>query len=130
MTPWWSPPSCSSTVQPRAASGSRWAHCTGRWCAACSTTAYVASPPMAEPGDAKATVDEFLSRQREMYAGGELEPVAELLADHVVWHVPGASPIAGDYRGREAVLGYFRRRRELAGGAMEITKRAEAYSSE
>ena len=49
-----------------------------------------------------------------MYAGGAVEPVAELLAPDIVWHVPGASPIAGDHRGRDAVIAYFRRRRELA----------------
>ena len=49
-----------------------------------------------------------------MYAGGAVEPVAELLADDVVWHVPGASPIAGDHRGRDAVVAYFEKRRRLA----------------
>ncbi len=49
-----------------------------------------------------------------MYAGGPVEPVAELLADDIVWHVPGTSPIAGDHRGREAVIAYFERRRTLA----------------
>ncbi len=49
-----------------------------------------------------------------MYAGGDLEAVAELLAPDVVWHVPGGSPIAGDHHGREAVLAYFERRRALA----------------
>jgi ketosteroid isomerase-like protein len=39
--------------------------------------------------------------------------------------VPGRSPIAGEYRGREAVVGYFRSRRELAGGAIAITKHGE-----
>lgn len=66
---------------------------------------------------------EFGRRQRAMYAGGAAEPVAELLADDVVWHVPGASPIAGDHRGVDAVLRYFARRRDLAGGTLEITVR-------
>jgi uncharacterized protein len=79
---------------------------------------------------AKAVVDAFLARQRAMYAGGDLGPVEELLAEDVVWHVPGTSPIAGDYRGREAVLGYFRTRRELAGGAIKITKHGEAHHDE
>jgi uncharacterized protein len=79
---------------------------------------------------AKAVVDEFLARQRAMYAGGDFAPVEELLAEDVIWHVPGTSPIAGEYRGREAVIGYFRRRRELAGGAIEITKHGEAYHEE
>jgi uncharacterized protein len=85
---------------------------------------------MAEAPGVKAVVDEFLTRQREMYAGGDLAPVEALLAEDVVWHVPGTSPIAGDYRGREAVSGYFRRRRELAGGAIQIAKRGEAHHEE
>src|SRR5206468_8481827 len=72
--------------------------------------------------DAEAVVERFLARQREMYAGGPVAGVEELLAEDVVWHVPGTSPIAGDHRGREAVPRYFTRRRELAGGAMAIIK--------
>src|SRR5436190_12722402 len=85
---------------------------------------------MTEDPRVKAIVEQFLARQREMYAGGELAAVEELLAEDVVWHVPGTSPIAGDYRGREAVSGYFRARRRLAGGAMAITKHADASHDE
>ena len=53
--------------------------------------------------------------QRELYAGGDEAPVRELLADDIEWHVPGDNDIAGDYRGIDAVLDYFRRRRDLAG---------------
>jgi YbgC/YbaW family acyl-CoA thioester hydrolase len=80
--------------------------------------------------DAKEVVEAFLAHQREMYAGGDLGPVAELLAADVVWHVPGTSPIAGDYRGRKAVAAYFRTRRELAGGSIRISKEGEADHSE
>ena len=66
---------------------------------------------MAEAPDVEEVVEEFLARQREMYAGGDLAAVGALLAEDVVWHVPGTSPIAGEYRGREAVVGYFRLRR-------------------
>jgi YbgC/YbaW family acyl-CoA thioester hydrolase len=85
---------------------------------------------MAGAPAAIAVVDEFLNRQREMYGGGDLAPVEELLADDVVWHVPGSSPIAGDYRGRDAVIGYFRTRRALAGGAIEITKSGDVSHDE
>jgi len=60
---------------------------------------------MVGSNDVKAVVDEFLARQRTMYAGGDHAAAAEMLAEDVVWHVPGTSPIAGDYRGREAVSG-------------------------
>jgi thioesterase superfamily protein len=52
---------------------------------------------MAEAPDAKPVVEEFLARQREMYAGGDLAAVEELLAEDVVWHVPGMSPIAARF---------------------------------
>jgi hypothetical protein len=55
-----------------------------------------------------------------MDAGGSAEPVVELLAEDVVWHVPGRSLIAGEHRGVEAVLEYFARRRELAGATMTM----------
>ena len=67
----------------------------------------------------------FASRQRAMYAGGPAEPVRELLATDVVWHVPGTSAIAGDHRGRDAVMRYFERRRRLAGGRMTIVEHAQ-----
>jgi uncharacterized protein len=85
---------------------------------------------MAEAPQAKTVVDQFLRRQREMYAGGDLQPVEELLAEDVTWHVPGRAPIAGDYRGRQEVTGYFRRRRELAGGAITIAKHGETHHEE
>jgi hypothetical protein len=59
-------------------------------------------------------VAELHRRQGEMYAGGPVEPVAELLHPDIVWHVPGTSPIAGDHRGPAAVIAYFERRRALA----------------
>ncbi len=85
---------------------------------------------MGESPGVRALVEEFLKRQREMYAGGDLHAVAELLAENVVWHVPGSSPIAGDYRGRDAVVGYFRRRRELAGGAVRMAKIGQVHHDE
>jgi len=33
--------------------------------------------------------------------------IARLLTDDVVYHFPGRGPVAGTYRGREAVLGMF-----------------------
>jgi ketosteroid isomerase-like protein len=71
--------------------------------------------------DAAHVVERFFSLQREMYTGGPLEPLEALLAEDVVWHVPGRSAIAGHHTGRPAVLEYFRRRRALTGATLEIT---------
>ena len=47
--------------------------------------------------------------------------LAAMFADDVAWHVPGRSAIAGEYRGREQVMEYVRRRRALADDTFEIT---------
>ncbi len=46
-----------------------------------------------------------------------------MLTEDVVWHVPGRSAIAGDYRGRDEVLRYFSRRRKLADATFRIDVR-------
>lgn len=68
-------------------------------------------------------VREFHERQNRFYAGGDQGPSRALLAEDVVWHVPGRSVIAGDYRGREEVLRHFAARRELSRASFRITVR-------
>src|SRR6476659_9056866 len=63
-------------------------------------------------------VAELHRRQGEMYAGGSVDSVVELLAEDVAWHVPGGSPIAGDHRGVAQVIDYFEKRRGLADATM------------
>jgi uncharacterized protein len=65
-------------------------------------------------------VEELHRRQAEMYTGGPVEPVLELLAPDIVWHVPGSSPIAGDHRGVPQVAEYFEKRRAAADATMRI----------
>jgi uncharacterized protein len=61
---------------------------------------------------------ELLARLHEaqgaFYAGGPDGGLRALLADDVVWRVPGDNAIAGVYEGVEAVMAYFARRRDLA----------------
>jgi ketosteroid isomerase-like protein len=52
--------------------------------------------------------------QGAFYAGGQDEPLRAMLTEDIVWTVPGRNAIAGEYRGIEAVMAYFRRRRDLA----------------
>ena len=85
---------------------------------------------MAESDQAQDVVDAFLAVQRTMYAGGDPAAVEPFLAEDVIWHVPGSSPIAGDFRGREAVLGYFHRRRSLAGGTIRITELVQPHHND
>jgi ketosteroid isomerase-like protein len=68
-------------------------------------------------------VREFHEAQNRFYAGAEQASVVALLAEDVVWHVPGASPLAGEHRGLREVLAHFARRRELARGSFRIDVR-------
>ncbi len=52
---------------------------------------------------------------------GEIDRFGEiLLGDDVVWHWPGASSVAGDYRGREAALGLIGGFHRLTGGRLNV----------
>jgi ketosteroid isomerase-like protein len=68
-------------------------------------------------------IREFHDHQNRFYAGGAQEPSGAMLTGDVTWHVPGHSPLAGDYRGRSEVLRYFARRRELADRTFQIEVR-------
>lgn len=65
-------------------------------------------------------VREFHLVQGRFLAGGAVEPMLTLLADDVVWHVPGRSAIAGEHRGREAVRRYFELRRSRAAETFRV----------
>ena len=68
-------------------------------------------------------LDRLHTAQNEFYAGGSDDALRRLLAPDIVWTVPGASPIAGTYRGIDDVFAYFERRRDLAAGTFRMHRR-------
>jgi ketosteroid isomerase-like protein len=64
--------------------------------------------------EARRILASLLEAQGAFYAGGPEEPLRALLADDIVWVVPGSNAIAGEYRGADEVMAYFARRRDLA----------------
>jgi ketosteroid isomerase-like protein len=67
-----------------------------------------------ERAAAVAVLGRLHAAQGDFYAGGAGEPLRALLDPDVEWHVPGRNAIAGDYRGVDAVMAYFARRRDHA----------------
>lgn len=57
-----------------------------------------------------------IRRGYEAFAAADLEAIRATLSPDVVWHVPGRNTTAGDYRGIDAVLGYFGQLYERSGG--------------
>jgi ketosteroid isomerase-like protein len=43
----------------------------------------------------------------EAFAAGDLAAVSDLFSDDIVWHSGGSNVLTGDYKGKEAVLGFF-----------------------
>jgi ketosteroid isomerase-like protein len=58
--------------------------------------------------------ERLLRREYDARAQRDDASLATLLTEAVVWHVPGRSAISGEYRGKDEVMEYVRRRRDLA----------------
>jgi RNA 2',3'-cyclic 3'-phosphodiesterase len=71
--------------------------------------------------DPVSVVRRFHAEQARMYAGEDSARVRDLLSEDVVWHVPGASAIAGEHRGVEAVLAYMDARRRMMDNTFRVT---------
>lgn len=68
-------------------------------------------------GDAIALAGTEIIRELfKAYADADAQRLAQLLDSEVVYHVPGRSAMAGDYRGREQVLALWDRQKQYMGG--------------
>ena len=51
---------------------------------------------------------------------GDVLALEQLIAEDVVWHVPGRSGLAGDHPGREGIVRLFARLSERSGGSLRV----------
>ena len=56
----------------------------------------------------------------DAFSRGDMDAFRQLFAEDIVWHVPGRSQIAGEYKGIDGVIGYFGRSMELSGGTFRV----------
>ena len=64
---------------------------------------------------------ERLAEAMAAISQGDVERFGDLLlADEVVWHWPGRSPVSGEHRGRDAVLKLLGGFRELTGNRLHV----------
>jgi uncharacterized protein len=54
------------------------------------------------------------------FAKGDFAALNDLFAEDLLWHVAGRSQLAGDYRGREAVYGFFAKLMEVTEGSFHL----------
>jgi ketosteroid isomerase-like protein len=61
---------------------------------------------------------ELVRRFHDAQGRADAATLMDLLADDVVWHVPGKNLLSRDYRGKAEVAGFWARARELSGGTV------------
>ena len=49
----------------------------------------------------------IMRRAYEAFNKGDINTLIEIFDESVAWHLPGRSPMAKDYQGRDATLAYF-----------------------
>lgn len=55
----------------------------------------------------------------EAFAKGDMQTVNDLFAEDIVWHVPGRSQLAGDYKGKDQVFEFFTKLINESGGTFQ-----------
>ncbi|MGD0881647.1 MAG: nuclear transport factor 2 family protein [Acidimicrobiales bacterium] len=64
--------------------------------------------------------ESLVRRTYQDFESGDLDLLGVVMAQEVVWHEPGRSSLAGDYKGPEEVLGFLRELRERTDGTFKI----------
>jgi ketosteroid isomerase-like protein len=62
----------------------------------------------------------LLRRAYDAFAQGDVPTVLETFSDEITWHVPGRSPLSGDYKGHSEVVGFFGTTMELSAGTFRV----------
>jgi uncharacterized protein len=55
----------------------------------------------------------------DAFATGDMDTLRQVLDPGIEWHLPGRSTISGDYRGVDAVLGFFGTLFQISGGTFK-----------
>jgi uncharacterized protein len=63
---------------------------------------------------------ELIRRGYEAFARGDVPTVLDIFGHDITWHVPGSSPLSGDYKGHEGVLDFFGKCMELSSGTLRV----------
>lgn len=63
---------------------------------------------------------QIIRKAYEDFATGNIPAVFAAFDGAITWHVPGHSPLSGDFKGHEEIGDFFRRTMELSGGEFSI----------
>jgi hypothetical protein len=63
---------------------------------------------------------ELIRRAYEAFSRGDLTTVFQIFGTDITWHVPGSSPLSGDYKGHDQIGAFFTATMQLSGGTFTI----------
>lgn len=63
---------------------------------------------------------DLIRRAYQAFGAGDLDTVLGILDPEIAWHVPGRSPLSGDYKGHDQVVRFFGRTMELSESTFTI----------
>jgi uncharacterized protein len=63
---------------------------------------------------------QIIRKAYEDFANGNIAAVFSSFDAAITWHVPGHSPLSGEYKGHDQIGGFFQRTMELSGGVFSI----------
>jgi ketosteroid isomerase-like protein len=63
---------------------------------------------------------ELLRDAYHAFAKRDIPTVLKTFSDQITWHVPGRSPLSGDYKGPDEVVGFLTRAMELSDGTLRV----------
>ncbi|GAA4959679.1 SnoaL-like polyketide cyclase [Streptomyces caelestis] len=59
----------------------------------------------------------------EAFSHGDMDALRGLMSADATYHVPGSHPLAGDYKGQDAIIGFYEQLAQESGGTMDIELR-------
>ncbi|GAA2432350.1 nuclear transport factor 2 family protein [Streptomyces glaucus] len=62
----------------------------------------------------------LVRRGYEAFSRGDMDALRALLAMDATQHVPGTHPLAGDHKGQDAIIDFYRRLAEETNGTMRV----------
>lgn len=63
---------------------------------------------------------DLIRRGYEAFGRGDISTVLQIFDPNIHWHIPGRSPLSGDYNGHDEVIAFFTKTQELAAGTFSI----------
>lgn len=63
---------------------------------------------------------DVIRRGYEAFSAGDMNALAEVMDENVIWHVPGNNPHSGDYKGRDETFAYYAKLGEASEGTLKV----------